>query len=400
MPLVTATIIDDLAPDLVSFSGMAGDPEAESAASVATLSPDGVLRLGWLPVTENLDGSDYRAANRGTYLVYGSCTQPSALPAQAGPLLSGPDGPGVPLGSYAACAAGISDDQVVPLWFAVIAQDSKQNPAENRFDEDTFASWRAWGLPLVRVDVPAAYFGSAPAQQVSLPLTIDVQPLLPFDPAAPLYEPPAVPLPSTSRFSRWPVQVDPITLSSCYGERKIRNEQGQLVPDWTGGIDIAVGEGTPVYAVADGVVHAVCVNPYQTYGTSHPALCNGHGSNIIIRHGEAFYTRYSHLGPNMAAGDGNEFAVHVGDTVRAGQLIGYSGNTGASRGPHLDFKVYLREPTPDPSDPDRVDYFPEQQGNLAENPICFLPNSYAIGYTDDAASCVDDDGTGIRDCVS
>lgn len=87
------------------------------------------------------------------------------------------------------------------------------------------------------------------------------------------------------------------------------------------GVDIPVGEGTEIYSVFDGTVtHS------GWYGTG--------GLAVIVAHdldgdGATDYnSRYYHMSNPVAK---------VGDKVTGGQLIGYSGNTGASTGPHLHF---------------------------------------------------------------
>lgn len=84
------------------------------------------------------------------------------------------------------------------------------------------------------------------------------------------------------------------------------------------GIDIAVPPGTPVRATAAGTVTLA-----EWYG--------GWGLTVKVDHGGGLVSRYSHNG---------ELLVSVGEWVEAGQVIAYSGNTGVSTGPHLDFGIY------------------------------------------------------------
>lgn len=88
-----------------------------------------------------------------------------------------------------------------------------------------------------------------------------------------------------------------------------------------GGVDFPVAVGTPVYSTCDGEVVAVT------------SLTTSYGKHIKIKavvNGEIVYMRYCHL---------SDFAVSSGTKVKAGQLIGYSGNTGNSTGPHLHYEV-------------------------------------------------------------
>lgn len=87
------------------------------------------------------------------------------------------------------------------------------------------------------------------------------------------------------------------------------------------GIDIGVGKGTPVYAVANGKVIPMRANPYN-------------GNYVVIDHGKvnnkSVTSWYLHL---------NKFIVAAGQVVSKGQLIAYSGNTGLSEAPHLHFAI-------------------------------------------------------------
>ena len=86
------------------------------------------------------------------------------------------------------------------------------------------------------------------------------------------------------------------------------------------GTDWATPVGTPVYAVADGRVKQAV--------TGHPAA----GNYIELQNGERYVTRYLHL---------DRLSVAAEQQVRKGDLIGYSGNTGLSTGPHLHFELYI-----------------------------------------------------------
>ncbi len=92
---------------------------------------------------------------------------------------------------------------------------------------------------------------------------------------------------------------------------------------WDGhrGIDIGSNEGDSVWASDSGVV----VYAGQKSG--------GYGIVVIIEHDttyHTFHTVYAHL---------NSTAVSCGQIVNQGQVIGYSGNTGNSTGPHLHFEI-------------------------------------------------------------
>ncbi|WP_298061250.1 M23 family metallopeptidase [uncultured Rikenella sp.] len=84
------------------------------------------------------------------------------------------------------------------------------------------------------------------------------------------------------------------------------------------GVDYACPVGTPVHAVASGVVTKRGWDPF------------GGGNRIWIKHAQGYESAYLHL---------SRFAVKQGQRVSQGQVIAYSGNTGGSTGPHLDYRL-------------------------------------------------------------
>jgi len=95
-------------------------------------------------------------------------------------------------------------------------------------------------------------------------------------------------------------------------------------------IDFDLPEGTPVRAARGGKV--IDTRDFFEEGGLDPAL-KSRANYIKIRHDDGTIGHYVHL-RHM----GTE--VNVGDRILPGQLIGYSGNTGYSSGPHLHFEVY------------------------------------------------------------
>lgn len=83
------------------------------------------------------------------------------------------------------------------------------------------------------------------------------------------------------------------------------------------GQDLAAPHGTPIVAAKSGVVV--------------PGTGGWAGINVAIRHSGGGATLYAHMSRRVA---------QVGQTVRAGQIIGYVGSTGRSTGPHLHFEYY------------------------------------------------------------
>lgn len=129
-----------------------------------------------------------------------------------------------------------------------------------------------------------------------------------------------------------PVSVELKTnLTQSYGSTAFA--KGIYVNDFHNGIDIGVPVGTPVFAAENGRVLAIgntdkyC--PPVWYGRKKYG--GSYGKYIVIKHENNLSTSYSHLSLQV---------VKVGDIVNRGDLIGYTGNTGFSTGPHLHFSVY------------------------------------------------------------
>ena len=103
---------------------------------------------------------------------------------------------------------------------------------------------------------------------------------------------------------------------------------------WSGhlGIDIANRTGIPIRAADDGYVVMAGRDTW------------GYGNQVVIDHGNGYWTRYAHL---------NKIGVKAGAVVKKGQQIGTMGSTGRSTGPHLHFEVI--------------------QGGVRRNPQGFLP---------------------------
>jgi hypothetical protein len=96
------------------------------------------------------------------------------------------------------------------------------------------------------------------------------------------------------------------------------------------GIDLAMPEGTTLRSVADGVVDRV----YDGTGLI--------GKGLSVQMPDGTRAIYGHM---------NEVKAHVGDHLNAGDIVGLSGNTGNSTGPHLHFGLKdadgsVLDPTP------------------------------------------------------
>ena len=103
-------------------------------------------------------------------------------------------------------------------------------------------------------------------------------------------------------------------------------------PSHPRGIDIGVSH-VPVRAAAAGEVVFAGGDP-----------CCSYGYYVVIRHSDGYETLYAHL---------SRFDVTSGQRVERGQVLGISGNTGLSTGPHLHFEL-------------------RRNGNVL-NPLLFLP---------------------------
>ncbi|MBX3047575.1 MAG: peptidoglycan DD-metalloendopeptidase family protein [Anaerolineales bacterium] len=133
-------------------------------------------------------------------------------------------------------------------------------------------------------------------------------------------------------YLHWPLSQHNLPPSQRYG---VFQETGDnSLPHL--GLDVSLNAGTPVLAAGAGeVVWA----DYGLFYRSPSYLEDPYGISVAIRHsfghqGQPLYTIYAHL---------RETRVMLGDQVVAGQVIGLSGNTGQSSGPHLHFEVRLGE---------------------------------------------------------
>lgn len=108
-----------------------------------------------------------------------------------------------------------------------------------------------------------------------------------------------------------PMTAGSYTLTASFGAT------GLWFPYHTGQ-DFAAPQGTPVYAIVDGVV-GYNINDFWA------------GNHVVLYHGDGGASLYAHL---------VDTTVTPGTIVHAGDLIGHVGNTGRSFGPHLHFEVY------------------------------------------------------------
>ena len=117
---------------------------------------------------------------------------------------------------------------------------------------------------------------------------------------------------------QWPLPVaGTITSPQGYRTDPITGETS-----YHSGTDIAVPEGTPILAAADGTV--TVANALDSWGGSY-------GYYVKLDHGGGLTTLYAHC---------SSICVTAGQQVKAGEVIAYVGQTGRATGPHLHFEVH------------------------------------------------------------
>lgn len=94
------------------------------------------------------------------------------------------------------------------------------------------------------------------------------------------------------------------------------------------GVDYSANVGTKIFAAADGKV-------------TFRGIKGGYGKTVTIAHKNGYKTLYGHL-------SGYPKSLRIGQKIKQGDLIAFSGNSGVSSGPHLHFGVYKNERAVDP----------------------------------------------------
>jgi len=123
------------------------------------------------------------------------------------------------------------------------------------------------------------------------------------------------PDPPVQNTSQWLTPLPYYTLTSPFGMRfhpilgynRMHN-----------GVDLAAAAGTPIYASRSGVVTTAAYQP------------EGAGYYVQLDHGDGYRSIYMHM---------TSYIVSYGEFISAGQVIGYVGNTGLSKGNHLHFGI-------------------------------------------------------------
>lgn len=118
--------------------------------------------------------------------------------------------------------------------------------------------------------------------------------------------------------TNWIKPVDGV-ITSNYGKRE-QPKKGASINH--SGVDLRAPIGTPVKAIADGIISAA------------RAGMRGYGIGVFIEHGvvdgKRIKSEYGHL---------SRYIVSLGQKVKKGQIIAYSGNSGTSTGPHLHLTI-------------------------------------------------------------
>ena len=124
----------------------------------------------------------------------------------------------------------------------------------------------------------------------------------------------------------WTSPLASYTISSDYGWRTdpITGKKG----DFHKGIDLAAGEGQPIYAPLDGWVESVRAD-------------SAGGNFVLLRHEGDLSTRYCHM---------QYIFVRTGEKVSAGQVLGTVGQTGQATGPHLHWELIYESIHYDPTE--------------------------------------------------
>ena len=123
----------------------------------------------------------------------------------------------------------------------------------------------------------------------------------------------------------WPLDV--IKITQRFGITDFSKTTNAYSGQGHNGVDFGTSIGTPVKAALSGIIKGTGNTDIVCPGASF-------GQWIFIEHNNGLSTLYGHL---------SLIKVSTGDIVTTGDVIGYSGNTGFSTGPHLHFGVYATQ---------------------------------------------------------
>lgn len=169
--------------------------------------------------------------------------------------------------------------------------------------------------------------------------------------------PKSIPARGSSPFS-WP--TDDVYITQNFG---ITSASGRLYASGShNGTDFKALMGTPIKAIADGTVSA-------TGNTDLACPRASFGKWILVKHDNGLAATFGHL---------SVVSVSAGQKVSRGDIIGYSGNTGYSTGPHLHISVYPNDGVSAQSRPSascagKTFYMPIAAVNAYLDPMAYFP---------------------------
>ena len=141
-----------------------------------------------------------------------------------------------------------------------------------------------------------------------------------------ILDPTTIPSAGTTVFD-WPLANIRITQLFGGTEFAARNPSIYAGRPFHPGVDFGAPRGTPILAPLAGTIRAVG-------NTDLVPGCFSWGKWILVDHANGLSTLYAHL---------DHISVQAGQRVGTGEIIGYTGNTGFSTGPHLHFSVMVSE---------------------------------------------------------
>jgi len=167
------------------------------------------------------------------------------------------------------------------------------------------------------------------------PLAYPTSPTLPYptSPPIPPTLPPPTPVPSATldlvaTVLAFDAAVPPVIYTGVCAPtgRPVDGILAQVFTGYHSGIDLTAPLGTPVLATQSGIITWADWNTY------------GYG-NLVIIQSDRYITYYAHL---------TSFNVQLGENVRKGGIIGFSGSTGNSSGPHVHYETRIDDVPVDP----------------------------------------------------
>lgn len=141
-----------------------------------------------------------------------------------------------------------------------------------------------------------------------------------------ILDPNTIPTPGTRVFD-WPLQN--IIVTQYFGGTEFAKQNASVYAGraYHPGVDFGAPRGTPIYAPLAGTVRA-------TGNTDLVPGCYSWGKWTLVDHANGLSTLYAHQ---------DVISVVAGQKVATSEIIGYTGNTGYSTGPHLHFTVYVKD---------------------------------------------------------